>query len=68
MKVSLHRSFRTSDLIRFPLGEEEAYTHCNHLATPEGFATEEFHICQCKCDPDAEDYKKRYPICWLNQF
>ena len=32
MKVSLHRSFRTSDLIRFPLGEEEAYTHCNHLA------------------------------------
>jgi hypothetical protein len=60
------RSYRISDLIRFSLGEDDAYTHCTHLATPEGFAAEEFHICQCRCDPEADEYKQRYPIRWLN--
>jgi hypothetical protein len=53
------------DLYSISLGDaDEHYTHCNHLATSEGFAAEELHICLCRCDPSSEEYKQRYPFRW----
>ena len=44
------------------------FCHCGHRATPEGYAAEEYQICQCKCDPDSKEYIPRYPAWHVYSF